>query len=365
MAKSAKSNKQAESFLNDLHGKFDIVRKWKRESISTGVLALDQATSKGGMPRGLVIDLYGDEGLGKTTLVLAMMAERVRCGEICAFIDVEHGLQPGLVLSIIPDTFLDKEGNVRHKDGLFHIYQPGNPSGEETFKLVDRLLKEPAVRMIAVDSIAALAFAEDLEEDKYTSPIGLQARRIGAFTRRILGIVYEFGTLVLFVNQMRLAPNTYGPMLKTSTGGKAIRFYAALRINMTAEEKIMRQDVMIGQRVKLKLEKNKIGIPQRHTSISIMYGRGVDRARDLIDTGLEMGMIVQSGGWYKLNWGKQEITAHGEADLAEKILPHLDAMRIQIHQQIAEKATKDDILPPVADDAEVETETEAKPEVPK
>jgi len=331
-----KDTKMIAKFLDELHDRFDIVRKWHHGAVSTGVLALDQATTKGGMPRGLLIDLYGDEGLGKTTLVLAMMAERVRHGERCVYVDVEHRLQNDLVLQIIPGTYVNEEGQIRQEDDLFRVYQP--LLGEETFSLIEKLIREPSVRMVAMDSVPALTFQEEVVEDKFTTPIGIVARRIGLFTKRILGTVYEYGPLVVFINQMRMSPNTYGPLLKTSTGGKAIRFACSLRIHLHPEQLIKEGEVIVGQKVKLRIEKNTIGAPQRETSLSIMFGKGIDRVRDLVDTALEAGVATQSGGWYKLSWKGQEISGHGEADFVEKIAPHLDELRSHVQQTIADRA---------------------------
>jgi recombination protein RecA len=331
-----KMDTKTTKFLDDLHDRFDIVRKWKHGAVSTGVLALDQATTKGGMPRGLLIDLYGDEGLGKTTLVLAMMAERVRHGERCIYVDVEHRLQNDLALQIIPGTYVNEDGQVRQEDDLFRVYQP--MLGEETFSLIEKLIREPSIRMVALDSVPALTFAEEVVEDKFTTPIGIVARRIGLFTKRILGTVYEFGPLVVFINQMRMSPNTYGPLLKTSTGGKAIRFACSLRIHIHPQELIKQGDTIIGQKVRLRIEKNTIGAPQRETSLSIMFGKGIDRARDLVDTALESGVATQSGGWYKMPWKGQELSGHGEAEFAAKVAPHLDELRTYVQEQIAAKA---------------------------
>jgi recombination protein RecA len=325
-------------FLDDLHDRYDIVRKWKHGAMSTGVLALDQATTKGGFPRGLLVDLYGDEGLGKTTLILTMMAERIRCGERCIFIDAEHRLQNDLVTQIIPGAYVNDDEQIRQKDDLFRVYQP--LMGEEVFSIIEQLVREPSVRMIALDSVATLTFKEEVETDKYTTPIGILARRVGLFSKRILGPVYEFGPLVVFINQMRMAQSSYGPMFKSSTGGKAIRFVSSLRVHIRAEQLIKEGETIVGQRVKLQIEKNSFGAPQRETSISIMYGKGIDRVRDLVDTALEAGVATQSGGWYKLTWKGQELAGHGEADFVEKVAPYLDELRAHVQQTIAERAEK-------------------------
>jgi recombination protein RecA len=328
--------KERRKFLDDMHSKFDIKKKWKHEAVSSGILALDKATSKGGIPRGLLVDLYGDEGLGKTTMSLSMIAERMRSGEHCAFIDVEHRLMPELKATIIPQD-VDEE--------LLEIFQPR--TGEVAFGIIERLLNErPEFRMIVLDSVAALVFEEETEYDKYSGPIALLARRVGNFSKKIMATIYEYGALVVFINQMRTSPNPYGPMFKTSTGGKAVRFLSSLRLNMQGNQLIKKGEDIIGQKVKVKIEKNSCGAPHRETLVSIVYGEGIDRVRDVVDCGIDAGVIVQNGGYYKLRQtddkGKviRDIQAHGEAAFVAKVEPELDEVRKFVSDSLAEQAQK-------------------------
>jgi recombination protein RecA len=346
------TKKEVNSFLDGMHDQFDIKQGWKKEVVGTGILALDHLTSKGGMPRGMLVDLYGDEGLGKTTVALTMAGERMRHGERCVYIDVEHRLQDELVEIVAPGQ--DRRYN---PDGLLDVYEP--PFAEDAFGILERALAYKEIRMVVLDSVAALLFKEEAELDKYTSPMGLLARRIGAFSRKILRQIHEFGCLVIFINQMRQQITSYGPILKQSTGGKALRFYSSLRINMEPEKYIMKGETVIGRKARVSIDKNSFGFPERQVTVPIIYGTGVDPIRDMIDCGLLTGAIVQSGPYFKFRKtdakGKlvEEIQAHGEAALVEKLAPMVDEIRENIRQQIVALSVKQQ---------EVEDEKAEKPD---
>lgn len=338
-------------FLEEMHSKYDIVQEWKHESVSTGILSLDLATGKGGMPRGLLVDLYGDEGLGKTTMCLAIAAERVRNGERVVYLDVEKRLRNDLVMQIVPGTFTetDKEGveHIRQENNMFEVFRP--PTGENAFSLVQKFLVWPDYRMIVLDSVADLVFEEDLEEDKHTRQIGLLARRVGLFSTKLLGDVYKYGAFIVFINQMRVKMSNYGPAYKDSTGGNTIRFNCSLRVKMSKDkpEDIKEGDKIVGKNVKLKVEKNSFGAPERETNMPVMFGYGIDRTQDFINCATEMGVLKRAGGHYTITQtddaGKtiREIKTHGEDDLAVKIAPHLNELREWLRGLIVLKAAQE------------------------
>ncbi len=333
MVKEKGKDNEFESMVARLHEKYDIQRKWTEEFVSTGILSLDMATTKGGIPRGLLVDLYGDEGLGKTTMSLTMIAERIKQGERCAFIDIEHRLNPQLKRMIIPD---DK--------GLLEIFEPKD--GDNAFSIVEQILQYPEFRMVVLDSLAALVFPEVKEEDKHTEPIALGARRIGLHTKKIMEMIYQHSSIVVFINQMRMGISMYGPLTKTSTGGKAIRFFSSLRLNMKSGEPLKSVDQIYGQKVKLVIDKNSFGPPFRQTFIYLIYGKGIDRTTDLINCATELGLVKQKASWlfFSLKNSKgevKEIQGQGVRGLVEELTPMWDQVVAQVREAMKKQLAEE------------------------
>lgn len=333
-------------WLDDLHRDHSIERDWSKvEIVTTGLLSLDQVTTKGGVPRGIMIDLYGEEGLGKTTMCLAMMAERIRNKELCIFIDVEHKMQADLILTLIPGTYLDPDnGKIRQKDNLFMLIEP--ESAENTLEAMETALNHPEVRMIVLDSMAALSFEEEREEGKFTQQMALQARKMSSYLRRIMDRLFRFQGFVILINQMRADLNAYKTPQK-ATGGKAPKFYSSLRVNMSKVENLGKADEPSGHRLKMRIEKCSFGPRGREGFVNIVYGVGYDRIQDLIDCGTELGIVVQNGGFVKIKTldaeGKvvHEIQGHGAEEFADKIRPYLNEIRAYVYQEVVKRAKKE------------------------
>jgi recombination protein RecA len=280
---------------------------------------LDWALRKGGIPRGCLIDLFGDEGLGKTTLTLSVMAERIRCKEYCAYIDIEHRINPDLVDLIIPDK------------NYFKIFQPKD--GDAALLLLESIAKMGEFKMIGMDSMAALVPAELLEEDA-TDPIALTARKVTKSIKKILGPIYENGTIVFLINQMR-ANLSFFRGGKVSTSINALKFLASIRLQMSSEGMEREGDSPVGQKVVITVVKNSFATPYGKAPITIVFGKGIDKTRDLLECGKLVDIIVQNGGWFtyqdkdgdKVN----EIRAHGEADLVRQLTPIMPRVMEKIH----------------------------------
>jgi len=331
-------------WLEQIHEDHSMARDWnKLEVVSSGILSLDHVTTRGGVPRGIMVDLYGDEGLGKTTMCLAMIAERIRMGELCIYIDVEHKIQADLVLTIVPGTYLDENGRIRQKNNLFELIEP--ETAEDSLSVMDEALNHPEMKMIVLDSMAALSFEEEREEDKFSQPMALQARKMSAFLRRIMNKIFEFQGFVVLINQMRSDLNAYKTPSK-ATGGKAPKFYSSLRINMTKTDILGKAESPSGHRLKMRVEKCSFGPRGREGFVNIVYGVGFDRVQDLIDCGTELGIVVQNGGFIKIKTvdakGEvvREIQGHGLEDFTEKVKPHLNEIRAYVYQAVVDHAKK-------------------------
>jgi len=323
------------SFLAEIRGKYEVEKKWNKEYISTGIMALDVMTTKGGIPRAILIDLYGDEGLGKTTLTLTMMAERMRNGEHCAYVDVEHRLRPELMDVILPEDCRD----------LFHLIEPKD--GSAALSALESIVGLKEIRMVAIDSLAALVMPEIYDPDKRTEPIAINARYISLSVRKILEPIFRNDTVVIFINQMRISPMAWG-VQKLPTGPKAVRFNASLRIKLVGDDDIKRGDIKIGQKIELTTEKNSFGSPWRKGFVSIIYGEGVNAAADVVDAGVALGIIEKAASWmtYKDRNEKGEITkeikAHGEKDFMEKLVAAkmVDSVKARIRQEVVKQNGK-------------------------
>ena len=288
--------------IEKTHGKGAIMRLGEAkanmniEVISTGILPLDIALGVGGIPRGRIIEVYGPESSGKTTVTLHMIAEAQKAGGLAAFIDAEHALDP---------EYARKLG-VNTEDLL--ISQPD--TGEQALEIVDALVHSGAIDIIVVDSVAALVPKSEIEGDMGSSVVGLQARLMSQAMRKLTGIISKTRTVAVFINQLREKIGvTYGNP-ETTTGGRALKFYASVRIDVRRADSIKQGTESLGNRTHAKIVKNKVAPPFKTAEFDIIYGEGVSRLGSIIDMGVELDIVNKSGAWYsyegtRLGQGKE------------------------------------------------------------
>jgi recombination protein RecA len=285
------------SQIEKQYGKGSIVRLGSREVlvpvsvIPTGSLGLDAALGVGGFPRGRVIEIFGPESGGKTTMSLHVIAEAQKMGGQAAFIDAEHALDPIYARKLGVDV-----------DNLL-VSQPDN--GEQALEIAEALIKSGAVDIIVVDSVAALVPKAELEGDMGDPQMGLQARLMSQALRKLTGIVSKSRTCLIFINQIREKIGVMFGNPETTTGGRALKFYASIRLDIRRIQAIKEGDKVIGSRTRGKVVKNKVAAPFREAEFDILYGEGISREGDLIDLGVDRGLIEKSGTW--LSYGTERI----------------------------------------------------------
>jgi recombination protein RecA len=255
--------------------------------ISTGSLSLDIALGIGGLPRGRVIEVYGPESSGKTTLALQVIAECQKTGGAAAFVDAEHALDP---------TYAEKLG-VNLDDLL--VSQPD--TGEQALEITDMLVRSAAVDVVVVDSVAALTPKAEIEGDMGDSHMGLQARLMSQALRKLTGNIKRSNTMVIFINQIRMKIGVMFGSPETTTGGNALKFYASVRLDIRRIGAIKRGDEVIGNETRVKVVKNKVAPPFKQCEFQILYGEGSSREGELIDLGVKNGMVEKAGAWYSYN----------------------------------------------------------------
>ncbi len=257
------------------------------ETFSSGSVSLDLALGVGGLPRGRLIEVYGPESSGKTTLALHAIAEVQRRGGVCAFVDAEHALDVSYAQAL----------GVSLSEML--VSQPD--CGEQALEIADHLVRSGAVDLIVVDSVAALVPRAEIEGEMGDTHVGLQARLMSQAMRKLTGAAYRSGTCILFINQTRQKIGvTYGSNL-TTTGGTALKFYASVRLDIHRIGAVKEGETVIGNRTRVKVVKNKLAPPFREVEFDIVYGKGVHREAELVDLGLAQGVIKKSGAWYAMN----------------------------------------------------------------
>jgi len=254
------------------------------ETVSTGSLGLDIALGVGGLPRGRVVEIYGPESSGKTTLTLQVIAEMQKLGGTCAFIDAEHALDP---------QYAQKLG-VRLEDLL--ISQPD--TGEQALEIADALVRSGSVDMIVIDSVAALTPKAEIEGEMGDSLPGLQARLMSQALRKLTGTIKRTNCLVIFINQIRMKIGVMFGNPETTTGGNALKFYASVRLDIRRTGSIKRGEEVVGSETKVKVVKNKVAPPFKQASFDILYGEGISREGEIIDLGAECDVVEKSGAWY-------------------------------------------------------------------
>jgi len=271
------------------------------ESISTGSIGLDVALGIGGLPKGRVVEIYGPESSGKTTLTLQVLAESQKVGGTVAFIDAEHALDP---------NYAEKLGvNV---DELL-VSQPD--TGEQALEITDMLVRSGAVDVIVIDSVAALTPKAEIEGEMGDSHMGLQARLMSQALRKLTGNIKRSNTMVIFINQIRMKIGVMFGSPETTTGGNALKFYASVRLDIRRIGAIKKGDEVIGNQTRVKVVKNKIAPPFRQAEFEILYGEGISREGELIDHGVEQGIIDKAGSWYsygsdRIGQGKENVRVY-------------------------------------------------------
>ncbi len=267
------------------------------ESVPSGCLSLDLALGVGGMPRGRVVEIYGPESSGKTTLAQHVIAEVQKMGGTAAFIDAEHALDPEYAKKI----------GINTNDML--ISQPDN--GEQALEILETLVRSNAVDVIVVDSVAALTPRAEIEGDMGDSHMGLQARLMSQALRKLTSIISKTNCVVIFINQTRMKIGVVFGNPETTTGGTALKFYSSVRIEVRRAAQIKKGEVTIGNRVKVKIVKNKVAAPFRTTEFDIMYNEGISLSGDLLDTGVALESIKKSGNTY--SFGEEKLGVGREA----------------------------------------------------
>lgn len=318
---------RALSQIEKAYGKGSIMRLGSKakvdvDAISTGSLGLDCALGIGGLPRGRVVEVFGPEMSGKTTLALHAVANAQKAGGIAAFIDAEHAVDPVYAGNLGVDL-----------DNLL-ISQPD--TGEQALDIVEQLVRSNAVDIVAVDSVAALTPRAEIEGEMGDQQIGLQARLMSKALRKLAGAISKAMTCVIFVNQIRMKIGVMFGNPETTPGGRALKFYSSVRLDIRRITSIKEGDRVIGNRTRVRVVKNKLAPPFRKAEFDIIYGRGISRNGELIDMGLQMGLVEKSGAWFsyggeRIGQGRENAKQFlGEnlqvlSDLESKIREHLAA----------------------------------------
>jgi recombination protein RecA len=261
------------------------------EATSTGSLGLDIALGIGGLPKGRIIEVYGPESSGKTTLTLHVIAEEQKKGGICAFVDAEHALDPQYA----------KRLGVNLDDLL--ISQPD--TGEQALEIVDTLVRSGAVSVVVVDSVAALTPRAELEGDMGDSNVGVHARLMSQAMRKLTGSIARSNCMVIFINQIRMKIGVMFGSPETTTGGNALKFYASVRLDIRRIGAVKDRDEVVGNATRVKVVKNKVAPPFKQVEFDIMYGEGISKTGELLDIGVKAGVVEKSGAWY--SYGDQRI----------------------------------------------------------
>lgn len=305
-------------------------------AISTGSLGLDIALGIGGLPRGRIVEIYGPESSGKTTLTLQVIAEAQKAGGTCAFIDAEHALDPIYAKNLGVDT-----------ENLL-VSQPD--TGEQALEVCDNLVRSGALDVVIVDSVAALTPKAEIEGEMGDHHVGLQARLMSQALRKMAGNIKNSNTLVIFINQIRMKIGVMFGSPETTTGGNALKFYSSVRMDIRRIGSIKDGDEIIGNDTRVKVIKNKVAPPFKQTEFQIMYGKGIYRLGEVIDLGVQIGVVEKAGAWYsykgdKIGQGKKNAAEFlsENAHLATEIE---QAVRVKLlNEEVPEEEHEDNVTP--------------------
>jgi len=325
--------------IDQAFGKGSVMRLGEKpvveiEAISTGSLSLDIALGIGGLPKGRIIEIYGPESSGKTTLALHCIAEAQKNGGVCAFVDAEHALDPIYARKLGVDL-----------DDLL-VSQPD--TGEQALEITDTLVRSGAVDVLVIDSVAALTPRAEIEGEMGDSLPGLQARLMSQALRKLTASINKSKTLVIFINQIRMKIGVMYGNPETTTGGNALKFYASVRLDIRRTGQIKERDEVIGSETRVKVVKNKVAPPFKQVQFDIIYGEGISKTGELIELGVKAGVIDKSGSWYA--YGSQKIGQGKEA--ARRFLKENAAVALDIEDKIRGKssAVADAMYSPPTDD---------------
>lgn len=289
--------------------------KMQVEVISTGCLDLDLALGVGGIPKGRIIEIFGPESSGKTTVTLQIIAEVQKAGGIAAFIDAEHALDP---------LYAKKLGvNI---DELY-VSQPN--CGEDALEITEALIRSAAVDIVVIDSVAALVPRAEIDGEMGDNHVGLQARMMSQAMRKLAGIVSKSNAVAIFINQLREKVGGYGNP-ETTTGGRALKFYSSVRIEVRKGEPLKNGNEQIGNRTKIKVVKNKVAPPFRNCEVDLIFGEGISKEAGLVDTAVKLDIIQKSGAWYSYN----ELRIGQGRENARKYLKDNEDIKLEIEQKI-------------------------------
>ena len=320
-----KSLDAAISQIDQNFGKGSVMRLGQQqaldiEAISTGSLSLDLALGIGGLPKGRIIEIYGPESSGKTTLALQVVAEAQKAGGICAFVDAEHAMDP----------IYAKKLGVKTEELL--ISQPD--TGEQALEITDTLIKSGSISVLVVDSVAALTPKAELEGEMGDHHVGLQSRLMSQALRKLTGSVSKSNTMVIFINQIRMKIGVMFGNPETTSGGNALKFYSSVRMDIRRIGAIKEKDEIIGNSTRVKVIKNKVAPPFKVVEFDLMYGKGISKLGELIDLGAKAGVVEKSGAWYAY---KGEKIGQGREN-AKTYLQKNPEVAVEIEKIIRDKA---------------------------
>ncbi|WP_175868304.1 recombinase RecA [Bartonella gabonensis] len=309
------------------------------ETISTGSLSLDIALGVGGLPKGRIVEIYGPESSGKTTLALHAIAEAQKMGGICAFIDAEHALDPIYARKLGVDL-----------ENLF-ISQPD--TGEQALEITETLVRSGAVDVLVVDSVAALTPRAEIDGEMGDALPGLQARLMSKALRKLTASIFRSNCMVIFINQIRMKIGVMFGSPETTTGGNALKFYASVRLDIRRIGSIKDRDMIVGNQTRVKVVKNKLAPPFKQVEFDIIYGEGISKLGELIDLGVKVGIVEKSGSWFSYNSqrlgqgrenAKQFLREHAEiaAEIETALRQNAGLIAIELLENAGSENTEDD-----------------------
>lgn len=350
-----KDDKEKERALNDAldlitkqFGKGSIMRLGEGalydevDVISTGAISLDVATGIGGIPRGRIVEVYGPESSGKTTLTLHVIAEAQKNGGRAAFIDAEHALDPEYARKLGVDV-----------ENLI-VSQPS--TGEDALSICDYLVRSGAIDVVVIDSVAALVPRTEIEGEMGSAHVGLQARLMSQALRKLTGATQKSNTALIFINQLReKVGNIYNP--ETTTGGRALKFYSSMRLDVRRSESIKTGDGIIGNKTKVKLAKNKMAPPFKQVEFDIIFGEGISKEGDVLDEAVAAGLVNKSGAWYSMN---SEKIGQGR-DVAKKYLKDNPKIYEELRSEILDIVFNKDKKDESAEDSDTSQDIKTEP----